>query len=123
MALTEAKGSLEEQARAERFRLKLFEKKERRAAELAAMTSEQREFADEDGNPMPGVSVISGPVGKTATIRIVPANSLTTTTNIVSVKFSIEKELNSENMMVDDKIIMGGESGITYTIEQTKNDF
>ena len=80
-------------------------------------------FADEDGNPMPGVSVISGPVGKTATIRIVPANSLTTTTNIVSVKFSIEKELNSENMMVDDKIIMGGESGITYTIEQTKNDF
>ena len=50
MALTEAKGSLEEQARAERFRLKLFEKKERRAAELAAMTSEQREFADEDGN-------------------------------------------------------------------------
>ena len=50
MALTEAKGSLEEQARAARFSAQLFEEKERQAAELAAMTSEQRVFEDEDGN-------------------------------------------------------------------------
>lgn len=50
MALTDAKGTLEEQARAARFSAELQAEKERRAAELAAMTSEQREFADEAGN-------------------------------------------------------------------------
>lgn len=49
MALTEPKGSLEEQARAARFSAQLQEEKERRAAELAAMTSEPRVFEDEDG--------------------------------------------------------------------------
>lgn len=50
MALTDAKGTLEEQARAARFSAELHAAKERQAAELAAMTSEQREFVDAEGN-------------------------------------------------------------------------
>lgn len=50
MALTEAKGTLEEQARTVAFAKRLHEEKERAAAEVAAMTSAPEVFADEDGN-------------------------------------------------------------------------
>lgn len=63
MALTEAKGTLEEQARTVAFARKIQEEKERAAAEAAARTSEERTYADEAGNVWTYV-VIDGEVSR-----------------------------------------------------------
>lgn len=50
MALTEAKGTLEEQARTVAFARKIQEDKERAAAEAAARTSEPKSYVDDEGS-------------------------------------------------------------------------